>query len=629
MGVVRITDTILAGIADAIRAKTGDSAQIAPIDMPSEIESISGGGAPSSEVVAFIRTIYDENSIVTASKGSAVLQSDLSGEYAFAIPELGEWNLVNEDGHQDAVTVEYGREYIKNLYNAALPFTDPNKVLMSTWASESHVDYTESAPSWTWDDLLFERDQTKISYDQTERALLLPIGVNAKYHLGEANTSFTAYIIAKSVNDKSSDKVIICSPYYNSSYNVPAIMYTSRHIFCTTYNTNAYMYIDGDYVMSDDWHVYALSVDCTNKLAYFYADGYKHPTSIGFQNSGGDIIIGCTIGGYFDSSLSLKYVGIVNECENEGTVISNMQSLKADINMPVGHLDIWYGRGGHIVISNGNRQLISDAISDSIGHFYTPVPITGVWDIQNTYSQEEESVAITVPERRTVALSDEMDISHIPYSKPESIIASYDIHKYKNRDGELSWGYASKFYGPSAGSEFDDEYDAVHLTRYSSIYIDTNSVTNITLLTAYIVFKQYATVPHNSQMLGSGYQLSNGYHPGFFIPANSSTIYTTVYGSDVNTGVSALDWHVLTFSIYISPFDNKKYAYFYIDGAQSGNRTEFALNGHIVSINGFYNGDDKGDILVKYFGVVLEHEESATIIANQQHLMSEFGISGS
>lgn len=44
MSIYSIQGTTLTDIADAIRSKTGKTASMTPIEMPDEIESISGGG---------------------------------------------------------------------------------------------------------------------------------------------------------------------------------------------------------------------------------------------------------------------------------------------------------------------------------------------------------------------------------------------------------------------------------------------------------------------------------------------------------------------------------------------------------------------------------------------------------
>ena len=71
-----IQDTTLAGIAEAIRAKTGKTDMIPPLNMPTEIGSIqTGGGGSSSPVPANDVTFYDYDGTIVASYSIAEAQA--------------------------------------------------------------------------------------------------------------------------------------------------------------------------------------------------------------------------------------------------------------------------------------------------------------------------------------------------------------------------------------------------------------------------------------------------------------------------------------------------------------------------------------------------------------------------
>lgn len=58
MANVLIEETTMTAIADAIRAKTGDTDLILPSDMPTQIESISSGGATDEEITSLKNQVY-------------------------------------------------------------------------------------------------------------------------------------------------------------------------------------------------------------------------------------------------------------------------------------------------------------------------------------------------------------------------------------------------------------------------------------------------------------------------------------------------------------------------------------------------------------------------------------------
>ena len=71
-----IQDTTLAGIAEAIRAKTGKTDMIPPLNMPTEIGSIqTGGGGSSAPVSANDVTFYDYDGTIVASYSIAEAQA--------------------------------------------------------------------------------------------------------------------------------------------------------------------------------------------------------------------------------------------------------------------------------------------------------------------------------------------------------------------------------------------------------------------------------------------------------------------------------------------------------------------------------------------------------------------------
>lgn len=69
-----ITDTTLEDIADAIRAKTGKSASMTPLEMPTEIASISGGGET-------VTTLWTNSNPSSSFSAQTITLSDVATNY--------------------------------------------------------------------------------------------------------------------------------------------------------------------------------------------------------------------------------------------------------------------------------------------------------------------------------------------------------------------------------------------------------------------------------------------------------------------------------------------------------------------------------------------------------------------
>ena len=77
MAIGYLDDSYLEDIADAIRAKTGDSSSMSVADMPDEIASISGGGGGGAEgmllaMKMMIPDIYNTDTLQSAVRSSLI-----------------------------------------------------------------------------------------------------------------------------------------------------------------------------------------------------------------------------------------------------------------------------------------------------------------------------------------------------------------------------------------------------------------------------------------------------------------------------------------------------------------------------------------------------------------------------
>lgn len=583
-----------------------------------------GGGGPSTDTLAFIRTIYDANHRVTASKGNTTLQSDLSGEYVFPIPELGAWELTNEDGHTDIVVTEYGHEYQQVLHNNSLPYSDPSDILISTWASESSVHYNDSQPAWTWDDLVFYGTLTNISYNQAEQSLYIPSNVYCEYALPDINTSVTVYIVAKpELVNTSISNACVALKYAASPGNMPAFIYTySSGIQYTVWGSDSIVDVN-DYP-PDDWHVLALTLDMQNKNALFFVDGIKMPVIKQFNNSGSTVTIGGTSGNVYDASLFVKYFGVVDGYETDDTIMSNSKAIMEDVGIPVCKLTIWYDPGYSVQVHDSVGQMSSNAYQNSHGLANFSIPRIGLWTAETNYSLSE---TVAISDQSNVVICFEADMAnHLPSSIKSNIIGSYDTNNLCWYEDKWHFGYRTKFFGTESYIALDNNEDAVHFSQQVSPYITLGSSNTDHEITAYAVVKGVQTLSGDLGVLIMGSYPSSGNMPGFF--TRSGYIWTTVYGNDANTGESLLNWHVLTVSVKIDTSSSRN-AYYYIDGVQIHSPKAINPFRPTAVVGAFNNGDAMSDLLVKYFGVVDGYESPETIIANHQHLMEEFGISGS
>ena len=143
-------------------------------------------------------------------------------------------------------------------------------------------------------------------------------------HLDSQNTDVTAYVVLKLFATASGNTGIIQIPYSLNSNNDPNFYAgnNSYNIYTSIYGTDTKLSIIGN-----DWHVYCISIDSTNKIVKFYLNGvYLHQKT--FSNSGGVVFF--TNSSYSNGSscnADVKYCGVVAALEDDTTIINNLQTI--------------------------------------------------------------------------------------------------------------------------------------------------------------------------------------------------------------------------------------------------------------------------------------------------------------
>ena len=149
-------------------------------------------------------------------------------------------------------------------------------------------------------------------------------------NLSAQNTDVTCYCCLKCLD--SSECILMSVPYSLTNGNAPSF-YTPNgnyNVDCTVFanNTN----IPGLSCSVD--HVYALSIDSTNrKVRYFYDGVYFMEKS--FSNSGDNVCFGRGLKNYYayTGTPVFSYIGVVSGLESDSTIIANMQTIMQKLGM--------------------------------------------------------------------------------------------------------------------------------------------------------------------------------------------------------------------------------------------------------------------------------------------------------
>lgn len=148
--------------------------------------------------------------------------------------------------------------------------------------------------------------------------------------LSAQNTDVTCYCCVKCL--ASNECILMAVPYSLSNGNAPSF-YTPNgnySVDCTVFASNTN--IPGLSCSID--HVYALSIDSTNRKVRYFYDGIYFMEKT-FSNSGDNVCFGR---GAKDSTSYIgnsvfSYIGVVSEFESDATIIANMQTIMQKLNL--------------------------------------------------------------------------------------------------------------------------------------------------------------------------------------------------------------------------------------------------------------------------------------------------------
>lgn len=194
-------------------------------------------------------------------------------------------------------------------------------------------------------------------------------------------------------------------------------------------------------------------------------------------------------------------------------------------------------------------------------------------------------------------------------SNVNNILAEALFETYES--GDSTWdGFSLQ------GSGYSKESDSVHVTTSSWIqyYLETQNRP----VTIYALAKQDTAVNADLTLMGVPYANSRGNQPAFF--TRSGVLWTTVYGNDTDTstGLSSTAWHVITLALTSSRVD------YYVDGT-SYSYKDYNNSGTYATFGAGLNGTSYQLAAgFKYLAIVDGTEDSATIIANQQNILSHY-----
>ena len=276
---------------------------------------------------------------------------------------------------------------------------------------------------------------------------------------------------------------------------------------------------------------------------------------------------------------------------------------------------VFYPEGATCTCSNGTITLRA---GDTSGSWVFGIPSLGIWT--STFTDGVQTVSSTVQvtdkgQAFTVTLLPTLLIR----SNYTHILAEALCERYSPL--ESTWDGFS-LVGQN-GFEIKDD-GSVNLTGdYESIYYDLGAVN--TSVTNYMVFKSLTSYGQTRLITNVAADYA-GYCPGLY--RSESYIWTTLWGSDASTGVSAIDdYHCI--AIMNDCSINKETRYF-VDGVKvrtlnhsgCGRYSEFTATTKVNDPAYRFGGNTN----IKYLAVVNGTESDNAIIGNMQSIMTYYNI---
>lgn len=225
----------------------------------------------------------------------------------------------NADGYSEVTVNVASGSLIDATY---LPNSSSDKILVSQNASV----YDESR-GWGNIAILYPNNNSSGNIVLNDGALRKPLNNSMHFNLGGINKNTTVYCCLRVYSSASGNLGIIQFMYASSVSNDP-----NFHVRGTTLWSSVYSDDTNENIDLSNYHIIAISIDGTNKIAKFYADG-NYLRSKSFNNSGRNVYFGSSDILSGGANTDIKYIGIVSECESDATIISNMQTIANKLNI--------------------------------------------------------------------------------------------------------------------------------------------------------------------------------------------------------------------------------------------------------------------------------------------------------